>query len=154
MATTDLTAERLRQILSYDPMTGQFIRLKTGRRVGDKSGSGYITIYVDGRSRNAHRLAWLYVHGRWPDFYIDHINGDRTDNRIANLRDIEQSENVRCKRVAKGKSGIVGVHFHKATKKWIARASLRPLEPVTHLGSFSTAEDASEAYRKAAERSP
>jgi len=146
MATNDLTAERLRQVLDYDPATGRFTRRKNGRVVGNKSGSGYITIYVDGANRNAHRLAWLHVHGKWPSKCIDHINGIRTDNRIENLRDVEQSENIRCKRVSKGRSGLVGVSFHKATGKWAARASLRPLAPTTHLGTFETAEAAHQAY--------
>lgn len=146
METTVLTAARLREVLDYDAATGEFVRLKTGKRVGDKSGSGYLTVYVDGKNYNAHRLAWLHHYGEWPAKNIDHINGIRTDNRIANLRDLEQSENIRQKRVSKGASGVIGVHFHKGTGKWIARASLSAKEPVTHLGSFETMEAARDAY--------
>lgn len=86
-----LTVERLRELLDYDPETGVF-RWKEPRRkcrVGEVAGSlrkdGYVKIQVDGRFYQAHRLAWLCVYGVWPSA-IDHIDGNRANNAIANLR--------------------------------------------------------------------
>jgi hypothetical protein len=94
-----LTAERLREILGYDPETGLFTRLvRTGRiRAGEVAGTahsrGYRSIVIDGRVYLSHRLAWLYVHGEWPPEQIDHINRNRADNRLVNLRAAKQSQN-------------------------------------------------------------
>jgi hypothetical protein len=88
-----LTAERLRKRLRYDAETGLFTRrVGSGHaHAGDMAGSvhstGYVRICIDGGRYTAHRLAWLYVHGVWPSGQIDHINRNRSDNRIANLRE-------------------------------------------------------------------
>jgi hypothetical protein len=96
-----LTAERLRELLHYDPDTGVFTWLRVkGRRVrvgalsGKANGGGYFQIGVDGRIYYAHRLAWLYVHGEWPVASIDHVNCDRCDNRLANLRPATKAQNA------------------------------------------------------------
>lgn len=95
----DLTLERLKEVLRYEPETGKLCWLQTTRwtRAGEEAGSirtiGYRAIMIDGVSHYAHRLAWLYVHGEWPKRHIDHLNGNRADNRIANLRDVSPSEN-------------------------------------------------------------
>ncbi len=98
----NLTQERMRQLLDYNPETGDFTWLKcTGRRVvhGERAGwpddRGYIKIGIDGRKYFAHRLVWLHVFGRWPTAVIDHINHVRHDNRIANLRDVSIIDNCR-----------------------------------------------------------
>jgi hypothetical protein len=88
-----LTAERLRERLRYDAETGAFTRRvgSSNARAGDMAGSvhstGYVRISIDGGKYTAHHLAWLYVHGVWPSDQIEHINGKRSDNRIANLRE-------------------------------------------------------------------
>lgn len=99
MAKADLTPERLRELLEYDPETGKFTWLRNrafkalgGTHAGYLNSNGYLRITVDDVSYAAHRLAWLYVHGRWPDKTIDHINRNKQDNRIANLRDVTHSE--------------------------------------------------------------
>ena len=98
----ELTAERLREVLAYDPDTGVFTwkartspfsRVNVGDVAGNLRRDGYIEICVDGRKHQSHRLAWLYVYGEWPADQIDHINGIRTDNRIANLREANNAEN-------------------------------------------------------------
>jgi hypothetical protein len=100
-----ITAERLRQLLHYDPERGVFTWLSrpaerswntrfAGTRAGTINGLGYVVIGILGRRYKAHRLAWLYVHGEWPGRELDHINCDKSDNRIANLRPATRSQNI------------------------------------------------------------
>ena len=151
-----LTAQRLREVLAYDPETGIFSRkVKAGHnrpcdRVGcvrDKSGSHpYLVVMVDYVLYRAHRLAWLYIHGEWPPQNIDHINGDTLDNRIANLRPCNQQQNNGNQRRAKNNtSGFRGVSFKADRGKW--KAYIVVGNKQRHLGYFSSAEAASEAFK-------
>lgn len=94
-----LTQARLLRHVEYDPETGVFLHLKScgptkaGRRAGCLTPRGYRQISVGGRGYREHRLAWLYVHGRWPKAELDHINGCRADNRLSNLREAASSQN-------------------------------------------------------------
>lgn len=98
---TPLTPERLRCLLSYDQGTGLFTWLidrGNGACAGQRAGtvdrnSGYVLVQIDGRQYRAHRLAWLYVHGRWPRPLIDHIDRNRANNRISNLREATSAIN-------------------------------------------------------------
>lgn len=97
---TEITATQARELLDYDPSTGVFAwslspanRSKAGRRVGTIAKNGYVMIAILGKTRLAHRLAWLITFGRFPEYGIDHINQVKTDNRIVNLRDAPQSVN-------------------------------------------------------------
>jgi len=89
-----LTQERLKEVLDYDPETGEFYRkeVKQWWKFGDKVkyniNDGYKKINVDSKLYLAHRLAWLYIHGYFPEYGIDHINRIRGDNRILNLREV------------------------------------------------------------------
>lgn len=140
-----ITAERLRQILKYDPETGNFTWLiRKGRNrvyvAGTPSVERYVVIMVDGVVYQAHRLAWLYMTGEWPKGYIDHINGTRNDNRFANLRDATGSQNQANRGANKNsKSGHKGVRFHQKSGKWVAEIQI---------GSFADKQSAIEARAK------
>lgn len=153
---TDLTPERLREVLDYDPETGLF-RWKNMRHVfvkpGDVAGTleprGYIRIGIDGEIHKAHRLAWLYVHGVWPAHYIDHINCIKDDNRIANLRDATDhinAQNIRTPN-ARNISGQIGVHRTTSRgKPWKWRARITIEGKRVLIGDFNTPEEAGAAY--------
>lgn len=150
-----ISAERLREALSFDPETGEFRRRRpNGTISGKRAGSGshhkrYRYLRVDGINYSEHRLAWLFIYGKWPDGEIDHINMDRADNRIVNLREATPSQNQANRKVRKrNKLGIKGVMLHKRDRKYVAQ--IKRGNKVKHLGYFQTAEEAAEAYRKAA----
>jgi hypothetical protein len=148
-----LTAERLRELLSYDQATGDLTRL-VGRsgpkaRAGDIAGrlddSGYIRIYVDGVKYPAHRLIVLWMTGEFPPQEVDHINGDRADNRWSNLRLATRSENMRNKGTYKtNTSGLRGVSFYKRTGKW--KAQIQHEGKKIGLGYFASPDLAHTAY--------
>jgi hypothetical protein len=149
-----LTAERLREVLAYDPETGVLTwRVDRGpgtRRAGKSAGcpkEGYLRIMVDGRHYYAHRLAWLYVNGAWPAAFLDHVNMDGTDNRIANLREATKSENA-CNKGAHrdNSSGIKGVT--RQGSRW--QVNITKGGRFMYVGLFKTAEEARAAYAAAA----
>jgi hypothetical protein len=159
MAKVDLTAQRLRELLHYDPETGEFLWRTTGkgRRQDCRAGTiesprGYVFINIDGRIWRSHRLAWLYVHGEWPKQQIDHINGNKTDNRIANLRDVSSGENTqnRSAPLSNNKSGFLGVTWKKTLGRWVA--NICHCGTPQYLGAFDTPEEASAAYLAAKRR--
>jgi len=148
-----LTAQRLRELLRYDPDTGAWTWRK-GRagsaRVGGRAGArnyyGYLLIGVDGPKYGAARLAWLYMHGCWPEAEIDHKDGNRSNDRWSNLREASRTENQWNKsRHRDNASGFKGVSWHKGQGKWRARIMLHRRN--IHLGLFDTAEAAHEAYK-------
>jgi hypothetical protein len=157
MTTEQGLLEQLRATYSYDPSTGlfTFIVNRQGRRRGDRAGvlnpnTGYVTLKVGGKRRQAHRMAWLYVNGEMPQQYIDHINGDRTDNRIANLRDVTLAVNAQNRRTAspsKTSCAFLGVTLHKKTGKWQASIALGGRDH--YLGLHATPELAHSAYAAA-----
>lgn len=150
-----LTLERLKATLHYDPETGRFTRLipaggvKRGQEVGYIAKHGYREIAVLGNRRLAHRLAWFYVHGEWPGV-IDHINRQKLDNRIINLRNVDHSINGQNSKTRNDNtSGHRGVYWHKPTSNWTARVFRRG--KTLSLGYFSTRDKAIQA-RLAAEQ--
>jgi len=153
----DFTAERLRKLLNYDPKTGIFTWrvapvkwISPGDPAGYSERSAYVRIGIFGRYYRAHRLAWLYVHGEWPPSMIDHINGDPSDNRLANLRVATASQNQGNAKPRKDNAyGTKGVTWHKSHKKWQARIVIDGKQ--THLGHFADKQAAIETYRRAAE---
>jgi hypothetical protein len=150
MAAELLTPERLREIVHYDPLTGIFTWLvHRGRgHPGQPAGTpfkGYIRINTHGHKYFAHRLAWLYVHGVWPSDLIDHKNTVKTDNRIDNLRDTDNSTNILNMRraVAGNKSGFLGV---TTTTRGKFAATLELNGERHYFGVHDTPEAAHEAY--------
>ena len=153
---TTLTMERLHELLKYDPATGVFTwrkfrsnHAKAGAVAGYTEEAEYCHIRIDGVLYKAHRLAWLYVYGAWPNFDIDHINQNKADNRIKNLREVNRSQNMQNVSISKGnKSGLRGVSWAKHANKW--RACIHVNYKSIHLGYFKTAESAYAAYVDAA----
>lgn len=150
-----LTVDVLREILDYDPMTGVF-RWRQGRKgiraggvAGSKKAYGYVEIGLLNGQYLAHRLAWLFVHGVWPADQIDHIDGDRSNNCIANLREATRSENLRNRGLQRNNtSGFKGVIFDKRTGMWQARIKIHGRRIL--LGLHETPEAAHAAYCEAA----
>jgi hypothetical protein len=150
-----LTFERAHERLIYDDKTGlltwkidHWKTVKAGRLAGDFYRNGYRRVCVDSKDYLAHRVVWLMIHGEWPDCEIDHINGDRTDNRIENLRlatSAQNKQNVGLK--SSNRSGFTGVSWFKACKCW--RADITLNGKAIYLGRFDTPEAAAEAYAKA-----
>lgn len=147
-----LTQSRLKELLHYDPETGAFTwrgsigrKIRAGDKAGSRCGKGYWVIGFTRKYYKAHRLAWLYVHGRFPIGDIDHINGVRHDNRIVNLREATKAENGQniCKH-RDNKSGFIGVSWHPATRKW--RSRIRTNRKLKSLGLFDTPDAAYSAY--------
>jgi len=160
-----LTQDRLKELLNYDSDTGVFTwriaRKGSGRLVGDVAGClaphsngvggkartrDLVLIGIDYKLYRAHRLAWFYVHGSWPN-KIDHINGDPTDNRIVNLRDVTSqinSQNIR-KSQPYNSTGMLGVAVDKSRNCFKSEIRL-PDGKKKFLGRFKTAEEAHNAY--------
>lgn len=150
-----LAAADVLSILSYSPETGELRWLSTGKgrkraEAGCLRRDGYRLIRINKRLYLAHRLAWLVTYGVWPSEDIDHINGVRSDNRIANLRDVPRRVNLENQRSPRSdnKSGALGVT--KWGGRFLARIQVRGSS--VHLGSFGTVEDASAAYLSAKKR--
>ena len=146
-----LTAERLRELLSYCPDTGRFYwkvrrgAADPGSEAGTWHPEGYRRIVIGRRPYMAHRLAWLYVYGYHPIGVIDHINWDRADNRITNLFDRPGPANAR-NRERRNRSGFTGVY--REGSKWVARIGING--EVLRLGSFNSPESAAKRYERAA----
>ena len=151
-----ITHEHLNSVLSYDGESGLFTwkvanrNVSIGDAAGRKDKDGYRIIRINRRDYRAHRLAWFYVHGRWPEHQIDHKNGDPTDNRIANLREATNSQNGFNKPAMRNnKTGMKGVAPGRNGK---FRAQIAVAGKIHHLGHFDTAEAAAKAYAAAALR--
>ncbi|WP_177333758.1 HNH endonuclease signature motif containing protein [Pseudomonas sp. NBRC 111127] len=149
-----LTHERLREQLSYDPETGEFRwavrkqKVKLGSIAGKVKKAGYVEIRIDLVSYQAHRLAWLYMTGKWPQGDIDHINRNPGDNRFENLREASRSQNL-CNvgALATSSTGVRGVDLHKASGKYRARIRVSGMR--IELGLFATLDEARAAYAAA-----
>lgn len=147
------SAERLRELLKYDPETGQ-IAWRKGRKgraagtpAGGKTWHGYRRIGVDGCRLLEHVLIWIYMTGAPPIGDIDHVNGARDDNRWANLRQATRSENNQNQRKARtdNAAGLLGVSPNRS--RWSASISVDRRK--RHLGTFDTPELAHAAYLEA-----
>lgn len=149
--------ERLVELFIYLRRSGDFIRrISTGRngchKAGEYAGTiqnhGYLVISIDKRRYMAHRLAWFYVNGTWPKGDLDHINGDKLDNRISNLREATRKQNMQnVRRHKHNTSGHKGVAWHPQRNKW--RAYIFDSYRQIHLGLFDSKEAAFAARLKA-----
>jgi hypothetical protein len=155
MTTSILTQDRLRDLLSYDPDTGLFHWRRTwgnahqGAVAGSVNARGYRMISVDAKIYGAHRLAWLYTHGVWPNPEIDHINRQRSDNRLANLRVADRRINNQNTELRKSNSsGFRGVTWHSRRNAWQVRISANGA--IHALGYFDDLTTAAQAYATAA----
>lgn len=150
-----LTQEALKSIIHYDSETGKFTwavgrgQSNAGGRPGSLDRDGYLRIGIDGTYYGAHRLAWLIHYGEWPKGIVDHINRDKLDNRIANLRDTNCSVNgMNTMRASgKSKSGLRGVAYRAETGRWSAKIKVEG--KCIWLGTYATPEEAHEVYMKA-----
>lgn len=153
----NLVLDYYKQYLSYSPESGVFIWVKRPCKrviVGAIAGSpsngerGYRQIQLNKKKVSAHRLAWLYMTGEWPEDEIDHINGYADDNSWINLRDVKScinSQNIK-KAQKNNKMGLLGVSVY-SNGKYIARISVNKRR--VYLGSFDSPEEAHNVYIKA-----
>lgn len=151
---TSLTQARLKELVHYDPVTGVFTRIVgqwAGRRTGSPNVDGYLQVFIDGYNYYAHRLAFLWMEGRWPGGDVDHIDQNKSNNKWVNLREVSRSQNMHNTTVTRSNvSGVKGVSWHTAASKWRARITVDGDD--IHLGLFNTIEEAVSARRVAATR--
>jgi|SRR5581483_3058858 len=146
-----LSVERLRELIVYDPDTGLLRwkarpRVRAGKIAGSKHSGGYIELSIDGMHTFAHRIAFVLMVGRWPED-IDHINGERSDNRWCNLREARPQQNAgNMRRRPNNKSGYKGVVKHH--NKWVSYIHL--CGKTKYLGIYDSPELAHDAYLKEA----
>ena len=153
-----ITRDRLTQLVLYNPINGQFVwrrsisgHIKQGCFAGSLNRQGYWTLRLDTEYYLAHRVAWFWVYGEWPKGEIDHINSNRQDNRIDNLRDVTRSINQHNGRPYRNnKSKLKGVTYLKARRKWMAQ--IQRDKKHYYLGLYDTKEEAHAAYCAGAAR--
>ena len=169
MATPRISPAQVRELLDYDPSTGVFVWKHRGSKwfpgdehhrkiwnnrfagkvAGNNRKDGYTVVVINYVRYTAHRLAWAHVYGEWPKNEIDHIDGDRSNTRIANLRDVVRRVNQENLKRSRGetKSGLLGVTWDKKKNKWFAR--IKAGGRARFLGYFSDPNKAHEVYLKA-----
>ena len=150
------TRDEVAAILRYDRDTGDFFWLVkrgsrgiAGRKAGSIDGKRYIRIRIDGVDYRAHRLAWLLEYGEWPTDQLDHIDLDRKNNAILNLRQANNSlNNFNRETQSNNTSGVTGVRFDRFRSKW--KAEIKKDGKMKYLGRFATKEEAAAVRAKAA----
>lgn len=152
-----ITQEELKKLMRYDPDTGNLVwivrrsRTAVGTIAGTPGTDGYIYIVIDRKHYVAHRLIWLYVTGNWPKEELDHINNQRADNRIENLREATRSQNkVNAAVRLRSKSQIKGVYFDARRPKKPWQAYITKEGKRQTIGFFATKEEAADARNKKA----
>ena len=153
-----MDSKLLREIVKYNKKTGEMIWKMRGYHLFEKSwvcdswntrysdkkirtidGKGYLVMTAFGKRYTLHRLAWLYVKGYWP-LIIDHINGDKLDNRFCNLREVTNQENhMNNRRASNNTSGVTGVYYNKKRNLWCAQMKFNG--KTYHLGSSKDFND-------------
>lgn len=147
-ASGSMSAAILRAATLYDGQTGKLFLL-SGKEVGKVRRDGYVYAKMMGGRYLVHRLVWLRLYGKWPEGQIDHINGDRSDNRMENLRDVAPLINAQNQRAAHcgSSSGILGVSWRRDRQRWVA--CIKTGGRQRHLGFFLSPADAQAAYLEA-----
>ena len=146
---SDIDFIQLREKFFYDPETGVIINRKTGRQIRAVT-NGYLAARFSGTTMYAHRIAWALTFGRMPDRHLDHINGNKTDNRISNLREADDLVNNHNRHTANKSNkscGLLGVTKPRHTNKWAASITVNRRR--VHIGYFDTPEEAHTAYLNA-----
>lgn len=141
----------LHELFTYDESTGELCwknptgnRVKNGDLCGCQDGHGYLSVRIFKKLYFVHRVAWAYVHGKWPEGHIDHINGDPLDNRMQNLRNCTRSQNLCNQKLSsRNKSGIKGVSWWSHGKAWRGKVTARG--EVHHAGYFNSISAAANA---------
>ena len=124
---------------------------EAGMAAGCVHPHGYLRISIDYRLYNAQRIAWLFINGKWPSKNIDHIDGNRSNNKASNLRECNHVQNAANRKISiSNTSGFKGVSQIKSTGKWAAFIKINGKSK--NLGTFKTPEEAHEAYKSAADR--
>jgi hypothetical protein len=149
-----ITQSELKKLLDYNLDTGIFtwkINRTKNAKIGSIAGyvdiEGYHLISIFGKVYKSHRLAWLYVYGNFPSKLIDHINGNKSDNKLCNLRECSNDENQwNAKISSRNLSGVKGVHWSNNKDRWIAKLSIHG--KIKHCGSFKDIESAKNAIIK------
>jgi hypothetical protein len=147
-----ITQSELKELLEYDPNTGIFTwkvnrgTARIGNNIKCVDNKGYIVVRINSKNYNIHRLAFLYMTGEWPKEQVDHISGDRSDNRWSNLRDVSCRDNA-CNQHTHRNGRLPGCYWHKGNRKWRAQISINGI--IRCLGYFTTEEEANHAYLKA-----
>jgi hypothetical protein len=149
--------DTIKKILSYDKESGEFYwatprpKIRVGQKAGYTGGKGYRYIEINARQYAAHRLAWAYVNGYWPKDQIDHINRNKSDNRISNLREATNGQN-RANSKTSNKHGLKGVKELKWMKNNRYQAQITFNKKVIYLGCFKTPEEAHKRYCEEAKK--
>lgn len=145
----EFSVEFIRDKFRYCPSTGNIYLNKTGKEVGCTHSLGYIPIHVTkGIYLKAHRIAWALQTGAWPSQEVDHIDGNRANNKWSNLRLVsarQQTHNRKAQRSGR----LVGAYWNKPNQKWHARINIDSGRKQIHIGSYITEKKAHEAYAAA-----
>lgn len=141
--------DKLHNLITYNQETGEFLTPSGKLKSIYFDSKGYAFVSVKGKKLLAHRLAWALTHGECPKMHIDHIDGNKANNRISNLRICTHNQNQHNQGIRKtNKSGFKGVSWMKSVNKW--QAQICSNSKVKHLGFYSSPEDAAKAYDLAA----
>ena len=158
MLKPDFTIDRLRELISYDPIIGDMFwktqhtnRIVVGQKINGKMKLGHLRVGINRKRYLAHRIAWFHYYGKWPTKNLDHKDGNAGNNAIDNLRECTQAQNlwnrnVQCNNLV----SLKGVSRDNRRGTWFSRICVKG--KIHFLGKFNTPEEAHQAYIKAAKK--